>query len=133
MAMGQRKVGQRRETLWISTSDLPRSEGDSFYERLNGILGETGFDAYVEGVCKGFYADRVGRPSLAPGNYFRLLLVGSGKRFGRGGGPAVPSAERSPRTGLDEHPRLAQHDTPRDPFARGLRTGVGIPGPRERL
>ena len=74
--MGQRKVGQRRGTLWISTSDLPRSEGDPFYEKLNGVLEEAGFDAYVEGVCKAFYADRVGRPSLAPGNYFRLLLVG---------------------------------------------------------
>ena len=51
-------------------------EGDPFYERLNRVLEEAGFDAYVEGVCQAFYADRVGRPSLAPGNYFRLLLVG---------------------------------------------------------
>ena len=75
MAMGQRSVVQRG-MLWITPSQLPRSEGDPFYERLNGILEEAGFDAYVEGTCKEFYAPRLGRPSLAPGNYFRLLLVG---------------------------------------------------------
>ena len=74
--MGQRKVGRRQGALWIATSQLPRGEGDPFYERLNVILEEAGFDAYVEGICKDFYAPRLGRPSLAPGNYFRLLLVG---------------------------------------------------------
>ena len=74
--MGQRQVGSRQGGLWVATTDLPRSEGDPFYERLNRILEEAGFDSYVEGVCKEFYAERLGRPSLAPGNYFRLLLVG---------------------------------------------------------
>ena len=76
MAMGQRKVGHRQGALWIATSQLPRGEGDPFYERLNVILEKAGFDAYVEGICKDFYARGLGRPSLAPGNYFRLLLVG---------------------------------------------------------
>ena len=75
MAMGQRRVGQQG-LLWISPSQLPRSEGDPFYERLNRILEEAGFDAHVERVCAGFYAPVLGRPSLAPGHYFRLLLVG---------------------------------------------------------
>ena len=75
MAMGQRNV-ERRRNLWVSTSELPRSEGDPFYERLNGILEKSGFDAHVEEICKEFYAPRLGRPSLAPGHYFRLLLVG---------------------------------------------------------
>ena len=47
-----------------------------FYERLNRVLDEEGFDAFVEAQCASFYADGVGRPSLAPGRYFRLLLLG---------------------------------------------------------
>ena len=47
-----------------------------FYERLNRVLDEAGFDAFVEAQCASFYADGVGRPSLAPGRYFRLLLLG---------------------------------------------------------
>ena len=74
--MGERRVARRQGALWIATSALPRSEGDPFYERLNKTLEASGFDAYAEGVCKGSYAEKVGRPSLAPGNYFRLLLVG---------------------------------------------------------
>lgn len=37
---------------------------------------ENGFDAFVEEQCRSFYADRMGRPSLPPGVYFRLLLIG---------------------------------------------------------
>ena len=47
-----------------------------FYERLNRVLDATGFDAFVEEQCAKFYADGVGRPSLAPGRYFRMLLLG---------------------------------------------------------
>ena len=74
--MGKRKVACRQGALWTATAKLPRGEGDPFYERLNCVLAKAGFDGYVEGVCKDFYAPRLGRPSLAPGNYFRLLLVG---------------------------------------------------------
>ena len=49
--------------------------GHPFYERLNRILEAAGFDAFVEGLCAPFYAV-MGRPSLAPGRYFRLLLIG---------------------------------------------------------
>ena len=34
----------------------------------------SGFDAFVEEQCAKFYADWVGRPSPAPGRYFRMLL-----------------------------------------------------------
>ena len=47
-----------------------------FYQRLNQILDEKKFDEYVEAICEQFYADEVGRPGLAPGIYFRLLMVG---------------------------------------------------------
>ena len=62
--------------MWVASTDLPRSAGHPFYEQLNGVLGEAGFDAFVEERCAKFYADGVGRPSLAPGRYFRMLLLG---------------------------------------------------------
>ena len=65
-----------QEDLWVATSELPRTAGHPFYERLNGLFNEHGFDDFVEGLCAKFYADKMGRPSLAPGVYFRLLLVG---------------------------------------------------------
>src|SRR5262249_46022187 len=34
------------------------------------------FDETVEALCSSFYADAVGRPSVPPGVYFRMLLVG---------------------------------------------------------
>lgn len=74
MAMGKKK--SRQSGLWIATSDLARSPGHPFYERLNRLLGEHGFDAFVEEQCRSFYAERMGRPSLPPGAYFRLLLIG---------------------------------------------------------
>ena len=73
--MGKKKRRQQ-EDLWVATSELPRTAGHPFYERLNGLFNEHGFDDFVEGLCAKFYADKMGRPSLAPGVYFRLLLVG---------------------------------------------------------
>ena len=60
--------------MWVPTVDLPKGAGHPFYERLNRVLDEAGFDAFVEAQCASFYADGVGRRSLAPGRYFRLLL-----------------------------------------------------------
>src|SRR5256886_6705511 len=47
-----------------------------FYTRLNAALDAAGFDRFVEDLCRRFYAPVMGRPSLEPGRYFRLLLVG---------------------------------------------------------
>lgn len=74
MAMGTRQTDQR--PLWIATSDLPMSPGHPFYARLNAALDTAEFDPFVEGLCRSFYAPTMGRPSLAPGRYFRLLLLG---------------------------------------------------------
>src|SRR3989475_10224656 len=74
MAMGKRKSEQA--PLWIPTTELPVSPGHPFYVRLNEILDTAGFDRFVEEQCRPFYAPVMGRPSLAPGQYFRLLLVG---------------------------------------------------------
>ena len=72
--MGTRDPEQPR--LWIAASDLPVSPGHPFYTRLNALLDADGFDAFVEDACRVFYAPVLGRPSLALGRYFRLLLVG---------------------------------------------------------
>ena len=74
--MGKRRRGGRQPSMWVSSSDLPRSAGHPFYERLNRILDAAGFDAFVEEQCAKFYVDGVGRPSLVPGRYFRMLLLG---------------------------------------------------------
>src|SRR6187399_1260220 len=76
MAMGKRKRKLRQESMWIATQELPRSASHPFYKRLNQILEQKGFDEYVEQVCEFFYAPTMGRPSLLPGRYFRLLMVG---------------------------------------------------------
>jgi transposase len=74
MAMGTRQSEQA--SLWVATVELPKSPGHPFYTRLNVLLEADNFDRFVEGQCAKFYAPVMGRPSLAPGRYFRLLLVG---------------------------------------------------------
>jgi transposase len=74
MAMGIRDGEQ--SPLWVVTADLPKSPGHPFYARLNGLLDANEFDRFVEKKCRRFYALVMGRPSLTPGRYFRLLLLG---------------------------------------------------------
>jgi len=74
MSMGKREIEQ--STLWVATSELPTSPGHPFYTRLNALLESHDVDRFVEELCRKFYAPVMGRPSLAPGRYFRLLLVG---------------------------------------------------------
>ena len=73
--MGSTRDDGSQQSIWVATTDLPQSTGHPFYERLNRILEAAGFDAFVEGLCAPFYAT-MGRPSLSPGRYFRLLLIG---------------------------------------------------------
>lgn len=75
MAMGRRKK-RRQGQLWVEATELARGPGHPFYRRLNEILDKARFDEFAEGVCHRFYSDRMGRPSLAPSVYFRLLLIG---------------------------------------------------------
>jgi transposase len=74
MAMGKKK--RRQEALWVATAELPTSPGHPFYQRLNAILDGAGFDAFAEKACRSFYAPVMGRPSLSPGRYFRLMMIG---------------------------------------------------------
>src|SRR5947208_9086906 len=76
MAMGTRKR-ERQQDLWIATKDVVETPANAFYDRLNQILDEHKFDAKVERLCSKFYKKSpYGRPSMAPGVYFRCLLIG---------------------------------------------------------
>jgi transposase len=75
MALGKRKREQQ-ETLWIPTGQISKPPAHPFYKRLSTVLGEQQFDDFVEKICAKFYAPKMGRPGLAPGIYFRLLLIG---------------------------------------------------------
>jgi transposase len=75
MAMGRKR--DRQQEMWIATNELPRSRGHIFYDWANQILTAAGFDAFAEAECVRFYkSETMGRPSLAPGVYFRMLLIG---------------------------------------------------------
>lgn len=74
MALGRRRR-ERQEDLFVARSEI-RSAGNPFYEALNGLLDANGFDDFVEELCREFYAETRGRPSVAPGVYFRMLMVG---------------------------------------------------------
>jgi len=76
MAMGRRTEHGRTPEMWIATHTLPTSPGHPFSQQLNRALDAEGFDECVEAQCAPFYAATVGRPSLLPGRYFRLLLIG---------------------------------------------------------
>ena len=76
MAMGTRRRRQRQERLWISHHELANGPAHPFYKRVNELLETERFDEFVEKECARFYAENNGRPSLTPGIYFRLLLVG---------------------------------------------------------
>jgi transposase len=75
MAMGTRKKRQRQENLWYG-GELPTAPGHPFYQRLNDVLDAAGFDAFCEDQCSGFYHHKLGRPSLPPGQYFRIMMIG---------------------------------------------------------
>ena len=76
MAMGTRRDRQRQEELWVTHAELATAPGHPFYKRLNELLDQEKFDEFAEKECARFYADKNGRPSLTPGTYFRLLLIG---------------------------------------------------------
>src|SRR3984893_4542193 len=75
MAMGTRKMRERQEDLWYG-GELPTAPGHPFYKRLNEVLDNARFDPFCETNCASFYHHKLGRPSLAPGLYFRVMMIG---------------------------------------------------------
>ena len=76
MAMGKRR--QRQESLFVMADGLPKSAGHPFYQKLNALLAEADFDRWIERRCQRYYEqeEKRGQPSIPPGVYFRMLLVG---------------------------------------------------------
>ena len=74
MALGKRQ--RQQQEMWVATTDLPKSPGHPFYCKLNELLAEAGFDRWAEKLCAPYYAKLMGRPSIPPGIYFRMILVG---------------------------------------------------------
>jgi hypothetical protein len=75
MTMG-RKKSERQGPLFVPAGEIDAAPGHAFYDQLSALLTKHGFDAFVEELCRPFYAERMGRPSLPPGIYFRMLMVG---------------------------------------------------------
>src|SRR6266545_5382275 len=75
MAMGTRKHRERQEPLWYR-SELPDGPRHPFYKRLNEVRERAPFDGFCEQQCHRFYHEKLGRPSLPPGMYFRLMMIG---------------------------------------------------------
>ena len=152
MAMGTPRDDGSQPAMWVATADLPRGAGHPFFERLNQILGAAGFDAFVETLCAPFYAT-MGRPSLAPGRYFRLLLLGyfegldseradrlAGGRFAESAGLSAPGAAGGPARPFDDladAPAVERGDAPGGlhlgaAAARRRRAGAGQDGGHRR-
>ncbi len=74
MAMGRAEGVQN--DLMATWAKMPGSPGHAFYDRLQELLREGRFDAFVEQVCKPYYAPSMGAPSLPPGRYFRMHMIG---------------------------------------------------------
>jgi transposase len=74
MALGKRKDEQQE--MWVATTSLPKSQGHVFYRKLNQVFAAAGFDRWLEKLCRSYYDQRIGRPSIPPGVYFRMLLIG---------------------------------------------------------
>src|SRR6202041_727637 len=109
MAMSKRRGGEKQEDIWIAHTELAVAPGHPFYKRLNELLEGAGFDELVEGLCARFYHARLGRPSLRPGIYFRVLLIGYFEGIDSERGIAWRANDslalrRFLRVGLDEAP-----------------------------
>ena len=74
MSIGKQRLLQN--TMWIAYDQIPKGPGHEFYDCLQRVLHSAHFDAYVQDLCAPFYAKTMGRPSIPPGRYFRMLLVG---------------------------------------------------------
>ena len=76
MAMGKKRW-RGQQPIWIANQELPRTRGHVFYDRVNEILKSEKFDEFAEKECVSFYkSERRGRPSIAPGVYFRMVMIG---------------------------------------------------------
>ena len=79
MALGRRRRIQKE--LFVTSDEIAKAPAHPFYSRLDEVFKTHEFDAFCEELCRTYYADGVGRPGLAPGVYFRLLMLGYFERI----------------------------------------------------
>jgi len=77
----KRQSTRHQESLWIASDAVASSPGHPFYEKLERVLRDADFDRFVESKCASYYAKKQGRPSVPPGVYFRMLLIGYFERI----------------------------------------------------
>src|SRR4051794_11388866 len=70
------REGDFQDDLLVTRAEMPRSPGHVFYDRLQQVLVGAGFDGFVEEACRAYYARTMGAPSVPPGRYFRMHMVG---------------------------------------------------------
>ncbi len=116
MSMGRREK-QPQSEFWAAARELPRSPGHPFYQQLNQRLDAGGFDRFCEEACRKFYAERMGRPSIPPGMYFRMLMVGYFEKIDSEKGIAWRCCD-SLRS--DKRPRRESNPQPLAPEASAL-------------
>lgn len=75
MAMGEVKQ-ERQGSMWVAFNALPSAPGHPFYEKLHAVLKEHGFTQLVEDECRQYYDEALGRPSIPPTVYFKMLFIG---------------------------------------------------------
>src|SRR3982751_6089513 len=102
MALGRQ--GERQTELMVGWAELPRSPRHAFYDRLQAVLLEAGFDGFAEGACAPYYASRRGRPSIPPGRYFRMPLGGYLRAAHLRRTPARHRRPLSPQDGAPRRP-----------------------------
>src|SRR6476646_3344300 len=124
MAMGKRKP--RQESLFVAADQLAQAPGHPFYQKLNALLDEAGFDRWVERRCRRYYEQEEtrGRPSVPPGVYFRMLFVGYFEGLG------IPLDQTTP-----DHSTLtnARKRLPEDVFAEVFEFVLSIAHAEELL
>jgi transposase len=74
MSMG--REGDRQGDLMVTWAEMPRTPGHVFYDRLQEVLIAGDFDSFVETACQRYYAPKMGAPSVPPGRYCRMHMVG---------------------------------------------------------
>jgi Transposase domain (DUF772) len=130
MAMGRQ--GPQQGEMLVTWDALPKSPGHVFYDRLQAVLIEAGFDTFVEKLCKPYYAPVMGAPSLPPGRYFRMHLVGYFEGIDSERGlewRGADSLSLRDFLGLGLRDRVPDHSwlsRSRAPAARGSRAGVRL-------
>ena len=76
MSLGRKRDQRTTENLFINYTDIPTGPSHPFFSRLDRILRKHDFDPFCEALCARFYAETKGRPSIPPGVYFRMLMIG---------------------------------------------------------